>query len=75
MGSYLLNSGAFLGVVGEKGEDKIFELSAEILAANFGKVSVILTSDEQVVEVLLCTRLFERENSLHDNEEDNSEGE
>ena len=46
MGSNLLHGGTLLRVVGEEGEYKIFELGAEVLAANFGKVSVILASDE-----------------------------
>lgn len=35
----------------------------------------MLSSKDQVVEILFSARLFERENSLHDNEKNHGEGE
>ena len=73
--SYLLKSRTLFRIVAEECQDKVFELRAEVLPANFGEVSIGLVSHQQVVEVLFGARFFEGEDALHDDEEYNSKGE
>lgn len=75
MRSQLLNCRSLVSIEGEQGQDKVFELGGEVASVDFGEVVVSSALQEQVVEVLFLAGLFEGENSLHDNEEDNPDGE
>lgn len=71
----LVDLGSQIAIVAEKLEDEVLELPAEPRAVDFLEVSVMLALQEQVVEVFLLASLLEWEDALHDNEEDDANGE
>ena len=64
--------GAF---VREEPEDEVFELRTQRMAVDFGPVCVVPAIKKQLVEVFLLSCLLEGKDALHDNEEDDGEGE
>lgn len=75
MSSDLVNVGAKVAIVAEELEDEILEFATEACAVDFLEVSVVLALEKQVVEVFLLAGLLEGEDALHDNEENDSNGE
>ena len=71
----LVDLGSHVAIVAEKLEDEVLELPAEPRAVDFLEVGVMLALQEQVIEVFLLASLLEWEDALHDNEEDDANGE
>lgn len=71
----LLEGEAGLRVVREEAEDQVLELLAEASAVRLLEVGVNFALKEKAVEVLFFAGLFEGENALHDDEEDDSNAE
>ena len=70
-----LDCRSLASVILEKTEDELLEASAEIVSVDLGEVCIQAAGQKQSVEVLLLSRFFEGENSLHDNKDDYAEGE
>ena len=73
--SDLLYGWALSSIVREELQDEVLEVFREIGAIDLGEVSVGLTRKEQVVEIFFLAGLLEWEDTLHDDEEDDSDGE
>jgi hypothetical protein len=70
----LLQSWSLAWIVTEHSQDKVLELITQVLAINLLPVGLVISSAEQVVEVLSGSSFLEWENTLHQNEEDHSSG-
>lgn len=75
MVSELLAGHSVVTIEGEEVEDEVLELFAEAGAVNLLEVGVSLSLEEQVVEVFFLACLFEGEDALDDDEENDSDGE
>jgi len=73
--SDLADAGALGTVVAEESEDQVLELSREAGGVRLLEVQISLTGGQQVVEVLLSAGLFEGEDALDDDEQNDAEGE
>lgn len=71
----LVQSGSFVTIEAEKPKHKFFEVLGEAGAIDLLEVEVGLSSEDQVVEVLFGARLLERENALHNDEQNDGERE
>jgi len=71
----LIHCVAVLAVVREELEDHVLEVGAEAGAVHLLEVGLDLTGQEQVVEVLFFAGLFEWEDALHDDEDNDTDGE
>lgn len=68
----LLDGWSFLALIAEASEDQVLELFREALSTDFLPVVFVLSGKEEVVEVFVLFGLLEWENTLNDNEEDDS---
>lgn len=68
----LLHGVALVSIVAEKASDEVLEVSREPITVDLLEVGVHLSSHEEVVEELFLACLLERENTLYDNEKDDS---
>ena len=75
VGTDLLNSRALITLVTEELENQVLELLTEASAVYFLEIDVSLALEEQVVEVFFLAGLLEGEDSLNDDEQDDSNGE
>ena len=73
--SDLAYGGSLGSIVREQRNNQVLELDREVGGVSLVEVEVVLASRQQVVEVLVGASLLEREDSLHDDEEDDSERE
>ena len=72
MVSELLAGHSVVTIEGEEVEDEVLELFAEAGAVNLLEVGVSLSLEEQVVEVFFLACLFEGEDALDDDEENDT---
>jgi len=70
--SDLLKGWSLLAVIAEDAQDQVLELRGKTFSANFLPVVLSFALAEEVVEVLVFLGLFEREDSLDDDEQDNT---
>jgi len=75
VGLELLHGVAVLAVVREELEDHILEVVGQPGAIDLLEVGLNLTGQEQVVEVFFFAGLFEWEDALYDNEDNDADGE
>jgi len=68
----LVDSWSLATIVGEHFQDEVFELLRKAVATNLLPVSVKLIVQDQIVEVLIFLRLLEWEDSLNDNEKNDT---
>lgn len=73
--SDLINGWSLLAVIAEHFNNKIFKVLTQILSSSFLPVCVEVTLHDQVVEILVFLGLLEWENTLHDNEKNDTYGE
>lgn len=70
--SDVVEAWTFVSVVLEEAEDETLEFLGQTSTVDFREVGINLASEEQVVEELFLASLFEGEDALHHDEEDNS---
>ena len=75
MRSDLVYSWACLRIVWEETQNELLKMSTHRLTVDLLEVEVDLARDQQVIEVLFLSSLFEGENSLHDDKQDDSKWE
>lgn len=68
----LLDRRSICAVSAEESQDELLEVLGEVGWVRFCEVKFVLSWQNEVVEVLIGPCLFERENSLHDDEEDDA---
>jgi len=73
--SDLLDSWSFSSVIAEHFDDEILEIVRQVLSTCLFPVSVVVTIQQQIVEVLVLLGLLKWENTLNDNEKNDSSGE
>jgi len=72
MGLELSNGWSLVSVIMEHFEDEIFEISGKRLSSNLFPVLLELVVENEVVEVLILLSLFEWEDTLDNDEEDDT---
>jgi hypothetical protein len=71
----LVDCVAVTSIVAKELENHVLEVSREASAIDLLEVGFNLTGQEQVVEILFLAGLFEWEDALYDNEDDDTDGE
>lgn len=72
MGSNLINSWSVRPIVAEHFDDQILEFTRKTLTTSLLPVGVEVSIKDELVEVFFLLGLFEGEDSLDDNEKNNS---
>jgi len=70
--SQLFDSWSLWSIIAEHFKDEIFEILWKILSSNFLPISIKFSIDDQIVKIFILFGFFEWENTLDNNEEDDT---
>jgi len=71
----LIDGGPLVSVVGEHSQDQVLEIVREVVTTDLFPVGIELVIEDQIVEVFVFLGLLKWENSLHDDEQNDTCGE